>query len=338
MKAIILEAPKRIRLSFLPTPKRRKNEVLIEPKTVGICGTDVSVYSGNLPVKYPIVLGHEYCAEIVDIDDNIYGLKQNDLVVGEGSWGCGACFFCLHGQFQYCEKQRQLGRTVNGVMSEFATVPGATLHNLPKGISLEEAQSIVTIATGLRAVHRGNVAVGNRLLILGSGHAGLILTQLCRIAGASLVVVTGTRRERLKIARKLGADETVTIDRKSWEDKVKKIFGDEGVDIVIDAAGRRDSLNQAIDFVKRGGTIIEFGTYTSKPDRFEAPQIYKKEITIIGSKGGAFEYEKAIDLVHQKRVKISPLISHRISLKETAEIFKQINEGTRDILRAVIEI
>lgn len=330
--------PRELEIQEIETPSPGPGEVLIAVEAVGICGTDVLVYSGNYPATYPIVPGHEYAGTVVDIGPGVTGINKGDRVVSEASWPCERCPNCLSGRPEHCLKRNALGRSLNGAFAEYIKVPAKVIHTISPEISPEEGQSLVTLACAVRAVRRSELRFGEEVAQVGTGHAGLLILQLLHLAGASRIVVFDLLENRLTLASQLGASETINVSREGWQEKLQQISSDRGFDLVIDAAGSGATFRQALWLARSGGRMLAFSIYGQVIDGFQAQDLYHKELTIIGTKAGTGGYELAVRLMERQLVKVNPLITHRLPLERLAEGFELIENKRTDALRVVIHL
>lgn len=336
MKASILEDTKKIKIVDMEIPELSNKDVLVKVFCVGICGTDVSVYRGIYPAKKNIILGHEFCGEVVKVGQDVEKVAPKDYVVSEASWGCNSCYWCEKNYYNYCESPHRLGRTINGSLAEFIILPENVLHKIDNSVSYIDAQSVVAVSTALRALKRGDVKLGDKVVIIGPGYSGLIMLQLCKLIGAGVVGMIGTRDNRLKIAEDLGADFIVNIRTdKEWLNKLLNIYK-YGFDICIEASGTISGFQSAMNLIKKGGTIIQFGASFDKINDLPLKDFYNKEISIIGSRGGFGFYKKAIELLEMKKLKIEPLITHRFKLDEVPKAFNIMDKRLENVLRCVV--
>lgn len=336
MKAIQLIEPNVLIEKNLPNPTPSAGEVVIKVKSVGICGTDVGIYRGNMEVKYPIVLGHEFCGYIVGIGDGVTNVKIGDYVISEPSWGCGVCYYCQRGTPSYCCEPRMYGRTCDGALAEYVKSPARIIHKIASYIQPIEAQSVTSIATALRGIKRSNLKVGQSVVIQGPGYSGLNLAQLAKISGASPVIVTGTRDTRLELAKQVGADVVVNVNETNWQNKILEATNGRGPDVVIEATGRPDAIPQAIDMVKIGGAILVFSVTNGVVRELQAVKLYQKDISLIGNKGGYFEYGNAIEFLESGIIKEREMVSHTFSLCDTPQAFDFAINNKSEVMRSVI--
>lgn len=337
MKTSILREEKKIDIIDVKLPKLKENEVLVKVDCVGICGTDVSVYRGTYAAKKNVVLGHEYNGTVAEVGSEVSKVKVGDYIVSQASWGCNKCSWCYNGMTSYCESPNMLGRTIDGSLAEYIIVPENVLLKISRNVSSIEAQGVVGVATALRALHRSGLKLGDSVLLIGPGYSGLIMLQLCKLAGAKEVGMVGTRDSRLQLAKDLGADFTWNNKQDlDWEKNLLSRTGNLGFDVCIESSGTVPALLSAVKLIKKGGTVVQFGTSFNNIDGLPQKDFYSKEISMVGSKGGYGFYPKAVSLLEQKKIKIEPLITHKFPLDEVERAFEVMDKRLDNVLRAVV--
>ena len=337
MIAARVHEPGKIVIEEVPIPRLGENDVLIKVHRVGICGTDVGVKNGYINAKFPVTLGHEFSGTIAELGiPSLGGFKEGAAVTAGGGWGCRKCELCQNGMALYCKDRISLGRTVDGCMAEFVKVDYREVYRFPSNVSFDEGQNVLNIACVLRAFKKVPLQLGKTVAIFGPGNAGLIMLQMCKLAGAYQAVMVGTRDFRLEMAKKFGANHVVNVKR---ENPVKAILDwyPNGVDVAVEAAGNESSLQSCCDVIRPGGVLVVFGIFVEKVREFDPFFLYYKEPVIYGSKGAAGAHNEAIQLLEEKRLQIIPMITHRFPLKETPEAFKIFEDKIPDALRIVIE-
>lgn len=338
MQAARVHKPGKIVIENVPVPEISGQEVLIKVHRAGICGTDVSVVQGKLSANLPVTLGHEFCGTVARVGKDLQtDYKEGDPVVSGGGWGCGTCTLCAQGKGLYCKNRLSLGRSVDGCMAEFVKVDARVVHRLPENVSFDEGQNVVNIACSVRAFKKVPLLLGKTVAVFGPGNAGLIMLQLLKMAGAYKAVMVGTRDFRLELAKQFGADLVVNVKN---EDPAKTILDwcPEGVDLALEASGKAKVLEDCIDVLKPGGSIVVFGIFSDRLSDFDPSFLYHKEPVIYGSKGAAGAFKQAIQLLEEKKLQILPMITHRFPLKETAAAFKVFEDKVPDALRIIIDI
>lgn len=336
----MLYKPYDLRVEDVKKPEIGPYEALIAVKVTGICGTDILTYKGLGPhTKFPIILGHEFSGVVAEVGIKSRNIQLDDRVIAGASWGCGHCALCKIGRSNFCENGAHVGRDVNGSFAQYIAIPSKKIAIIPENVSFEEAQSGTTIAGAAHAVKLGDVSIGDDVAVLGPGHAGLLISQVAKAAGASKVIVTGTRDKRLELAADLGADLTVNIKKESVTEVVKDFTDGLGVDIVIEATGRPSAVRQAIAMIKPNGTIVIFGIVAEAVDQFEMSKLYSKGLRMIGCRAparGPSEYEKALKLISQKQIRVKQLITHIFPLEETKRALEVAHKRVEDAIRVIV--
>ncbi len=334
MKAVVKteRGPGNVELIDAEIPKINPEEVLVEVKFTGICGTDIHIYHDNAFYTPPIILGHEYSGLIVEKGSEVKGLDIGDRVTSPATIPCGKCFMCRTNHPNRCigEERRILGaHRADGTFAKFVRVPSQILHKIPKQLSLEEAAVAELVACVAHLVfEKVNVKPGDTVAILGPGPAGLLTLQASKAAGAGLVAVTGTDAdaERLEIARRLGADITVNCEREDAVEALKSLTEGLGVDVVFEASGASSARKQAFQIVRRCGKVGLLGL-TGKSSDINLDLVVEGELDVKGSWGTVWtSWRRALNLLSIGKIKAAPLIGARLPLEKWFEGFKMMEE------------
>lgn len=337
MKAARVHGRGKIVIEEVALPKLGKRDVLIEVHRAGICGTDDGVLHGYVPAKFPVTLGHEFSGTIAKLgSSSLGGLKEGDSVSAAGGWGCGECEFCQNGMSRFCKHRNALGRTEDGCMAEFVKVDFGVVYKLPPNVSFDEGQNFLNIACAVRAFKKVPLQLANKAVIFGAGNMGLIMLQILKLAGASQVIVADTIDFRLEMAKKFGAKHVLNMIQENAVKAILELFPN-GADVVMEATGNPLSFPNACNVVKAGGALVSIGIFPDKIKELDISFLYQKEATIYGTTGGEQEYQAAIQLLGEKRLKIIPMITHRFALEDTAKGFKTFEDKAANALRIVIE-
>jgi (R,R)-butanediol dehydrogenase/meso-butanediol dehydrogenase/diacetyl reductase len=290
MKAAVYHAAGDVRIEERDVPTPVAGEALIKVLRSGMCGTDASEYKSGPKIfatqtKHPVsghhgpmILGHEFIGEIVGDIDSASGFTTGDLVASGAGISCGTCQRCLEMRTNLCEKYVTLGLNRDGGMAEYVAVPTSTLVKIPAGLSLDAAGIAQPLAVGLHAARRAGVRDGDKVLLIGAGAIGtFVLAGLKNLFNAEVTVLdfAGNRLER---AARLGADHTVDVGDNA-EGDIRKIFGDSGIDVIIEASGAPGQLQFAIGLVKRGGNVLQVGLPSTKQE-IDVHKIVMSEINV----------------------------------------------------------
>ena len=349
MKAAVLFGPNDLRVVEKKVSKPGYQEVLLKVEACAICGTDPKILAHgwqNQPPFGDYIPGHEYAGTIAALGEGVVGYSVGDRVAIEPHKGCGVCENCLRGFYTVCFNygnlsagHRHYGFTANGGYAEYAVNHVNTLHRIPDSLNFEEATLITTAGTAMYGVTRvGNIEPGETVVVAGPGPIGLMAVQVVKQMGAGKVIITGTREERLALARQLGADLSVNMKK---EDVVKRVFEVTrgiGADVVLECAGTAGSLRDAIEFTRKNGRIGLVGIY-SEPVAINAFKIAQWNITLAGSRAeGDRALSKIAPLMGDGRIKARPLITHTFPLGRIEEAFQTFIHRIDGAIKVVVKL
>ena len=342
MKAAFFYGKEDIRLHEINIPNIKEDEILIEIRACGICGSDVRSYYKGVEGRYkiPLILGHEVSGQVFKIGGKIDNFAIGDRVAVAPIYGCGKCSFCLSGQENLCKEVMVFGCNLDGAFAEYMKIPvraiqRGALVKIPDELSDEEAALIEPFSCCLHGVLRANVRPGDTILVIGAGPIGLAHTKLLRLLGASYIIASDVVDSRLEVAKKFGADMTINPQREDSLAKIKELTEDKGADAVIVAVGNPEAITQGLKMVRRGGTVVLFGgcppnTVVQVDPNF----IHYSDTVIVGSIDATMdEFRRAASLV--SAIDVKPFITHRFpleSIKDAMEMSK-----SREALKVVIK-
>jgi threonine dehydrogenase-like Zn-dependent dehydrogenase len=304
-----LTGPRAIELLDRDAPRPEPNEVLVRVESIGICGTDLSIYAGKIRVAYPRVMGHEIVGTVAS------GVRSGERVLVDPGIACGRCTQCRENRSNICTRGWLIGRDRDGGLCELVTVPSSNVHPLPDGLDPTTAPLLQVLATCAHAQRRIGITPGESVVVLGLGVTGLLHLQLARLRGAGPVIGVTRSARKLTIARGLGADHTAAADGTEAEAVAEVLPG--GADIVIECVGTVGALARAMEMVRTGGRILAYGTMTETTGSVPFYDLYHKEIAIIGARSARVEdFPFAIDEVASRRIALDPLVSARHPLDD----------------------
>ena len=328
-----------IRVEEVPTPKIGPGELLVRVEASGICGSDVMEWYRIH--KAPLVLGHEIAGEVVEVGEGVAKYKVGDRVSASHHVPCNTCHYCLSGNHTACDTLRSTNFDPGG-FAEFLRLPAINVDRgvylLPDEVSFEEATFIEPLACVLRAQRRAQVEPGKTVLVLGSGIGGLLHIHLAGKLGATRVIATDIDDARLRAATRFGADLALNATE-DIPGRLRKVNEGRLADCIIVCTGAVTAIQQAMESVERGGTILFFAP-TDKDVTIPLSindLFWRNDLTLTTSYAGDYaDHMTALQLIHTKRVAVHEMITHKLGLAETVEGFKLVAEA-HDSIKVIIE-
>ena len=339
MKAAVKNSPERgIDIVKIPVPEISDDELLVEVKVSGICGSDVHVYSWSGGYDWvtpfmPVVLGHEFSGVVVRTGKNIRDVREGDRVLCRTSvtGPCGRCKACRTGRRHYCEVHRKnlTGWMKNGGFAKYYKCFEGGVIKLPDEVSFEEGAIAEPVSIGACAVDDAGLVFGDTCLITGPGTIGLLTLIMAKANGAGRCIVCGTSADafRLEKAKELGADFTVNVEEESISDAVDRITEGQGVDIAFECSGAVSVIQEALNSVKMAsGRLILEGIYSGKAELELSDALVRGSRMIKGSYSGRAAWERTLEWMAHNRegsMKCTEIITHRSSLQDAEEAFER---------------
>lgn len=323
MKSAVFYGKHDMRVEESPIPKVGAEDVLIQVKACGICGTDVHIYEGDkgaAEVTPPTILGHEFSGVVAEVGSAVTNVKVGDRVCIDPNCYCGKCDFCRNGIAHYCTDMIGYGTTVNGGFAEYCSVNQRQVYKLGDHTTFEQGAMTEPVACCLHGMDMCNIHPGSSVVIIGGGMIGLLMLQLARLAGAARTALLEPVASKREVAKKLGAD--ICID--PIHEDVKAALAAAGmtwVNTVIECVGRTSTIEQAIDIVGNKGTVMMFGL--TKPDdtiSLKPFEVFQKEIELKASYINPYTQKRALELIDSGRLDVSSMVYAVESLDNLAEI------------------
>ncbi len=335
--AVFREAHAPLAIEEWPTPEPGPGQVRLRVAGCGVCHTDLHYIDHGTPTfkSPPLVLGHEVSGTIDDVGDGVPATRIGERVLLPAVLACGACPACADGRGNICERGIMLGNHVDGGYAEYIVIGADDAVRLPDEVPLVEGAIIAdAITTPYHAVvHRGRVAPGDRVVVIGCGGVGLNLVQVAAALGARVFAVD-VNADKLAWAEKLGAEAVLDSSGGSRVDKeVRRLTGG-GADIAFEAVGRACTQEQALNCLRTGGRLVLVG-YSPETMALNAGRVMFREMEIVGSLGcRPVDYPRVIELARQGRIRVADLVTHRFSLDEINLAFDALRGG--EVVRAVV--
>jgi L-iditol 2-dehydrogenase len=334
VRALLLEAPSRVSVADLPVPVPGPDEVLVEVRACGICGSDVHGYDGTSGRRTPpLVMGHEAAGVVVEAGPDAGPWQPGDRVALDSTLTCGTCDSCRSGATNLCERRRVLGAAfgevrADGAFAELVRVPGRALARIPEGLPFERAALAEPLAVAIHAVTLAQAGPSDDVVVVGTGVIGLLAVQVLRAWGVRRVVGVDVDAGRLELARRLGADETLLAGSAELGTGL-------GADAAIEAVGTAAAIRTAVSAVRRGGRVVLVGNLAPSVE-IPLQAVVSGEITLAGSCAFAGELGEALDLLAAGTVDVAPLVSAVVPLEDGPAWLDRLHAGDPGVLKVLL--
>ena len=329
MRAVIIHAPKDLRIEAVEAPAMGPNDVRVRIEAGGICGSDLHYYQhggfGTVRIKEPMILGHEIAGRIEAVGGAVDRVKTGAKVAVNPSRPCGACAYCQKGQQNHCLDMRFFGSAmrfphVQGAFRQVMVVDQSQVHQVPDDVPMSAAAFAEPLAVCLHAARRAGPLLGKRVLVTGAGPIGCLAILVARRAGAAEIIVTDLAEAPLQMANRMGADVTINVaGSNDGLDVYKK--GKGTFDVLLEASGSERALASALELLKPGGVIVQIGI---APSTFNIPinMLVAKELELRGTFRFHEEFQLAVELIGRRRIDVAPLLTATLPFESAREAFE----------------
>jgi L-iditol 2-dehydrogenase len=326
--AVLLHGPSDLRVETVPVPADPgAGEALIRITATGVCGSDLHPYEtgsiGSTVLNAPLIMGHEFAGVVESVGAGVETLKPGTRVAVDPAWVCGHCRECMSGNPNLCRKQRFCGLApYEGSLQEWIVAPVQHCYPVPDSISDAGAALLEPLGIALHATDLARIKVGSSVAILGCGPIGLSLVQTTRVAGADPIYVSEPLEWRRELARKFGAEPLPA-----------------GVetDVVIEAAWAKESVQQAMEIARPGGTVVLVGIPYEDTVSFAHSVARRKGLTILMSRRMKHVYPRCIQLVESGRVDMEAMVTHHYPLSQAPEAFRMNSKFEDSVVKVIID-
>ncbi len=336
MLTIVCEAPGRLHAEDRPAPQRGVGEVLVRIRRIGVCGTDLHIFTGNQPyLSYPRVMGHELSGTVEAAPEGS-ALGIGDTVSILPYLSCGTCNACRRGLTNCCRNLQVLGVHRDGGMTELLSLPEAAVRPAP-GLDLDEAAMVEFLAIGAHAVRRAALHPGDRTLVVGAGPIGMAVALFARLAGAA-VTLLDPRADRLAFAAEhLGIASTETVGEGDVA-RLSALTDGDFFEAVFDATGSAAAIERGFGFVGHGGTYV-LVSIVSATIGFSDPEFHKRETTLLGSRNATPEdFDAVMAAMRAGLVPTAALNTHRVALADVPDRFPALLDPAEGVVKAVVHL
>ena len=322
MKALVKEKPEKgAVLKQVDVPGVRDNEVLVKVKKAAICGTDIHIFFwgayAQQRLKLPMIFGHEFCGEVVEVGKNTKRLKKGDLVAVETHIPCETCFQCNTGLMHVCRDMKIIGVHSTGTFSEYAAIPEICAWKLSPTTSPDVGAVYEPFGIGVHSLARHKVA-GKRVLITGAGPIGLFALAVAKMSGAMKIFSSDVSEDRLRLATQMGADMVLNPQKVDVVKEIMKATDDFGIDIFVELSGNGEACRTGLKALRRGGSVSLVGLFNNEVQLDLVNDVIYKEATVYGITGRTMfsTWTEAADILNSGKIDISPVITHHFPLEE----------------------
>ncbi|ELZ97983.1 zinc-binding dehydrogenase [Haloferax mucosum ATCC BAA-1512] len=341
MYIVELTEPTNFEHSQRPRPSPGAEEVLVRMNHVGICGSDIHYFQhgriGEYVVESPLILGHESAGEVVAVGRDVEHLSVGDRVALEPGVPCGECVRCRTGSYNLCPEVVFMATPPDdGAFAEFVAWDADFAYRLPASVSTRAGALCEPLSVGIHATRRGEIGLGDSVLVTGAGPIGMMVLKAARAAGAGDIIVSDVVPSKLARAEKAGATTTVNVAEEDLSDAVAAATDDNGVDIVVEASGAAAAITSTTDVVRRGGTIVCIGLTQDDDIPISMNELVDKELDLRGSFRFKNTYSDAISLLERGAVEVEDIIDFEMPMNDLTAAFERAQEP--DVIKGIVTV
>ncbi len=332
MKALVKTKPGfgNLEIQEVEEPSVGADQVKIEVKYAGVCGSDIHTYEGNYKVKTPVTLGHEFAGEVVQVGDNVTSIKVGDRVTSETTFYiCGECEYCKTEDYNLCDHRAGIGTQQNGGFTKYLIANKESVHLLPINVDYQSAALTEPLACTYHAAAKAQIQKGDVVVVLGPGPIGLLQAQVAKTFGAK-VIITGLDHDKIRLdkAEEIGIDYAINIQQQDVRALVDELTNGYGAHVVFECSGAVPAVRMGLDFLRKKGQYVQVGIFPTQEIPFDMAKVIQKEIHVIGSRSQKrSDWEPSLALMDQELVDVKALITKNYDITEWARLYKAIKDG-----------
>jgi L-iditol 2-dehydrogenase len=340
MRQAVMTQPGEIAFREVPKPRIGDDQVLIQIKRIGICGSDIHVYHGQHPyTDYPVVQGHEVSGVIADVGAEVQTLKVGDRVTFTPQVTCGECYPCTHGMPHICESLKVMGFQTGGAAQDYVALDADNVFVVPSQVPLDHAAMVEPVSVAVHALSRAGLDIqGQRVLVLGAGTIGNLVAQVAKASGAEAVMVTDISTYKLEKARACGIDDAINPNNVALGQALRENFGPARADLILECVGVPATITQAVDNARKGTTIVVVGVFGQKP-QVDLGLVQDRELSLVGTlMYQKRDYERAIALVSGGKLELDAMITHHFPFERYPQAYQTIEEAQGKTMKVMITL
>lgn len=338
MKQAIMTEPGKIAFNDIPMVSPGVGQILLRIQKIGVCGSDVHVYHGIHPYTgYPVVQGHEFSATVESVGDGVKDITPGMKVTSMPQIVCGECAPCRRGDYHICDQLKVQGFQAPGCAQEMWVAEADKVIPLPESFTFEQGALVEPVSVAVHAVARAGDLQGHNVVVFGGGPIGNLVAQVARAEGAH-VLLTEVSPYRREVAGNCGFTDVVNPAEEDVKTAAARIFGPKGYDVAFECVGVQATIDDAINTVAKGGTIIVVGVFGDKP-KVNMGFVQDRELNLRGTLMYKVEdYQKAVEFIHTGEVITDPLISRHFAFDDYLEAYKFIDEARDRTMKVFINV
>ncbi|MBH8608833.1 zinc-binding dehydrogenase [Thermoactinomyces sp. CICC 10521] len=311
-------------------PSPGKDQIKIEVKYAGICGSDIHAYEGHYKVGVPVTLGHEFSGVVAEVGEGVTDFKVGDRVTSETTFYiCGNCRYCKSKDYNLCSLRRGLGTHQDGAFAKYLIARKESVHHLPANVDFRSAALTEPLACTHHAIDKTEINEGDIVVVIGPGPIGLLAAQVAKARGGK-VIITGLTNDKVRLdkARELGIDYVMNTQEEDIKDLINKLTDGYGCNVVIECSGAVPAAKQGLDLLQKQGQYVQVGLFTQPDIQFDLEKIIQKEIRVVGSRSQKpADWEPSLALMNEGKVNAKALVTHEFNITQWDEAYHAIKSG-----------
>ena len=343
MRRVTMTAPKQLKfednVADLTSADLKDNEILLNVKRIGVCGSEIHSYHGLHPsCIYPVVQGHEYSGIVVAVGKDVKGFAPGDKATARPQLVCGECAPCRKGLYNICENLKVQAFHADGAAQDYFIVPDDRAVRLPDDMPLDYGAMVEPVAVGAHATSRIDSYEGKNVVVSGAGTIGNLVAQFAQARGARKVLITDVSDLRLQKARECGIENTLNVKETPLKEALPTFFGDEGYQVAFEVAGVESSIQSLMATIEKGSDIVIVAVFAKNPV-IDMEHLGEHELRLIGTLMYKHEdYLMAVEQISTGAIKLEPLVSDRFPLMEYDKAYDAIEANKEGTMKVMIEL
>jgi len=342
MKALVLKEYNKLQYEEVADPSIEEDEVLLQVKSCGICGSDVHGMDGSTGRRVPpLIMGHEASGVIARVGGAVDGWKPGERVTMDSTVWCGKCWHCRRGEVNLCESRRVLGVScaeyrANGAFADYVAVPSRILYRIPEQVAFSQAALVEPLAVALHAVRLARPDIQETAVVFGAGMIGLMVLQCLKASGCAQVLAADVDASKLGRARECGADLSLDPEAPGFAETVLSLTNGRGADMAFEAVGVSAAVRSAVGSVRKGGRVVLVGNF-SPTIELPLQTVVARQISLLGSCASQGEYPACLSLMASGKLRMEPILSAEAPLSEGAAWFDRLYHRDPSLLKVMLQ-